>query len=150
MAGQAHVVRKILRAVSFADRAVLAQDGALFTRFEPFELTRAAQGVPHGPGPRLVEHGFARAAQEPVLEVGLVARRVSAAEHREIAQQIQAPGLGIAERGAQFGRKVEWLFAPTEHAQAARVVYVLIDDARDVASLERRPQTFERVSRGER
>src|SRR5262245_58284918 len=86
---EAHVVREIGRGVRFSDRAVLAQDPALFARFEPREGARTPERVPDGPGPGLVQHRGAWSLEQPKTEVRLEPRAVAATEHGEIGTELE-------------------------------------------------------------
>src|SRR5262245_2916001 len=81
---QAYVVRQICLAVGTTDAAVLAHDRAAFARIEALERADAPERVPNRPRPRLIQHGLARAAQQPKFQILLEAGRVCAAEHAEL------------------------------------------------------------------
>ena len=116
---------------------MLAEDRSLLLRREPREGAGASEGIPDGPGPRGVEHGPPRPHDEPVLQVGLEAARVRAAEHGELGLAREGrEGLGAQDlalaRGEEGG-----ILGEGEHADPARVVEIGVEHGLELASLER-------------
>ena len=95
---------------------------ALLVRLEPRELAGAAERVPDVPGVRLVHHVLDGAAQEGVLEVGLVAGAVGAADHR-VGRDRRTRERGLGEERADGPDEVRGVLAPGEQAEAARLAW---------------------------
>ena len=72
------------------DAPVLHEDRVLLAARELLERAGAAQRVPDRPRQRRIEHAPARALDERLLEILLVADRVGAAEHRQLRLRLEA------------------------------------------------------------
>src|SRR5438034_361467 len=81
---EAHVVRELLLTVRVTDGAMLAHHPADFLRLEAREGAAAAERVPNVPRRVFGEHVLHRMLEEPMKELGLVADRVGATDHRKI------------------------------------------------------------------
>src|SRR5690606_38788727 len=125
-----------LLAVGPPDERVLVEDLALLAAGQALEGPRAAQGVPDGPVPGLVQRGLAGALQEPELEIVLEAGAVAAPEHGELGAQAQLRGAARGEEGAQLGGEVARVLAEAQQAEAPRVADVFVDDAGEAGPLE--------------
>jgi hypothetical protein len=106
---------------------VLAHDPALLAALELRVRTVPAERIPDRPGPGLVQHGLAGAAEDPVLEVHFESGSVASAEHREFGSQAQAGELVGGEHRANLGDELGWVFRKREQAEAERVVHVFVE-----------------------
>ena len=137
VAGQANVVRVIGVAVRPSDGGVLVQDLALLLPAEPREGAGAPQRVPDGPGPGRIQHGAPRALQQPLREVGLEAGGVRAADHGELGPVREClEGLG-GQHLAEARHEESRVLGQREHADAAGVVEVAVEDGVGAAPLQR-------------
>jgi hypothetical protein len=123
--------------VRHADGAVLGQNGPLLVQWQLREPAAAPQRIPHRPGPRLIEHRPPRAVQQDVGQVGLVAERVRAAEHRVFRLLVEnGERAGVDER-AHAVDEVRRIPIEGQEADAPRIVDVFVQDARDPRLAER-------------
>ena len=129
-------MREVLLAVRDAERRVLAQDVALIDRLELRERALAAKRIPDVPARRLVGDVLDRATEERPLELGLVARGVRAAEHREVVAQLDVAQRRLGEERPHVADEVRRVLAPRQEAEAARVHRVGVDDAGDLPRLQ--------------
>ena len=98
-------------------------------------LRRSGYQMPHGQ--ERVQHGAARALQQPVLQLRLEAGRVRPSEHRELGlEQEIAERAGVEQLAEGAGEEHRVLVHP-EDADAARVVHVLVEDRVQPRRLER-------------
>ena len=106
VAGQADVVRHPGLPEGLADAAVLGEDGALLLLGKLLEGAGPAQGIPDRPGQLGAAQPALRPGDERLLEVGLPAHGVGAAEHRVLFPRAAGPRT-VSRRpaGAPLSRK---------------------------------------------
>ncbi len=99
VAGEPDVEAEPGAAERHPDAAVLHEDRVLLAPRQLLERAGAAQRVPDRPRKRRIEDAPARALDERLLEVLLVADRVRAAEHRELGLRLElGERRGLEER----------------------------------------------------
>lgn len=133
VARQTDVVGQLLLPVGHAQGGVLAHDGGLLLVVEAVEGADAAQRVPDVPAEVRVEHVLDGAAQEPVLQVGLVTRAVGAPQHGHLGAEVD---LVLGEEGPHLIDKKGRVLAPGEEPEAVGILGVGVDDGGNLVLVE--------------
>ena len=132
---QAHVDGVARFAVAAAQHAVLHQDLALLGARQAIERPDPAQGIPDRPRVVRIEDVARHLAQQEVGQVRLAARRVGAAEHREVGTRRQGGEGPPHKQGAARLGEQRGVLVHQQHADAARVVEIRVDYGVEAAPL---------------
>ena len=116
---------------------MLGEDDALLVGRQLRELSAASQRIKHRPLPLRVEHRPPRPLQQDVGEIGLVPERVCAAEHRVLRLLHERRERLRVQHRPHAIEEERRLFTERQQADAARIVDVFVDDARQAGSLDR-------------
>jgi hypothetical protein len=131
------VMGQIGLAVGAPDGAVLAQNRALLLGRQPGEGPRAAQRIPDRPRPGGIEDGAPGPAQEPVLQILLVAARIGPADHGEGRLGSERRERLRAEDLPEFRHEERRILGDGEHGDSARILEIGVEHGLDLAALER-------------